>query len=97
MSRLDVLRDEGLAPSDSDSSAQTVQSARIAPYVEDLFRWGKHSFGSRKLTKEIQATVRHPHHLIYIYRSNFHTFVSHLGRSLTRRLPPSRAMAQPAA
>ncbi|KAH9962190.1 RNA dependent RNA polymerase-domain-containing protein, partial [Russula dissimulans] len=36
--------------------AQTVLNARIAPYVEDLFRWGKHSFGSQKMTKEIQAT-----------------------------------------
>ncbi|KAI9508083.1 RNA dependent RNA polymerase-domain-containing protein [Russula earlei] len=60
MSGLDALRAEGLSPpSDSDGApGQVVLSARIAPYVEDLFRWNKNSFGTQRVTKEIQATVR---------------------------------------
>ncbi|KAI0293977.1 RNA dependent RNA polymerase-domain-containing protein [Russula brevipes] len=60
---LDRLRKEGLSPSASastgpDSPTPTLQvhNAPIAPYIEDLFRWNKSSFGNQKLSKEIQAT-----------------------------------------
>ena len=57
MSGLDLLRTEGLSPSDPDSSAKPVLCAPIAPYVEDLFRWNKNSVGHQRPSKEIQATV----------------------------------------
>ncbi|KAI0249735.1 RNA dependent RNA polymerase-domain-containing protein [Lactifluus subvellereus] len=57
MSGLDCLRKEGLSPSNPDSLAPTaVVNARIAPYVEDLFRWNKNTFGTQRRTREVQAT-----------------------------------------
>jgi hypothetical protein len=59
MSGLDCLRKEGLFASSPDSLAPTaVLNARIAPYVEDLFRWKKNTFGTQRRTREVRATVR---------------------------------------
>lgn len=64
MQALDFLRTEGLSPPDHpDSHTSTpaaVLNARIAPYIEDFFRWNRHTFGSQSLSKEILATVRSP-------------------------------------
>ena len=58
MSGLDRLRIEGLSSSDPDCPAKlAVLCAPIAPFVEDLFRWDKHSFGCQRRSKEIQSTV----------------------------------------
>lgn len=60
MEKLDILRAEGLSPSVSDLDHPTpavVLGAQVAPYIEDLFRWNKHSFGSKNFSKEMQATV----------------------------------------
>jgi hypothetical protein len=55
MLRLDLLRKEGL--SHDTSAMPTVLSNRIGPYVEDLFRWNKETFGHQGTSKEILATV----------------------------------------
>ena len=59
---LDRLRTEGLSD-DSD----TVLNKPIAPYIEDLFRWNKHSFGHQRTSREIQATVRYNRHCLALY------------------------------
>jgi hypothetical protein len=55
MPHLDLLREEGTDPKSHDTLI--VPNERIAPYVEDLFRWNKRSFGHQGPSKEIQATV----------------------------------------
>ena len=57
MSGLDRLRTEGLSAPDPDSPAKAVLCSRTAPFVEDLFRWNKHSFNCPRLSKENQSTV----------------------------------------
>jgi hypothetical protein len=81
-----------------------VLNARIGPYIEDFFRWNRHTFGSQRPSKEILATVRfpvspppqeprhrHPHELMPP------PVISHLGKNSTRRILPSRGMALQAA
>jgi hypothetical protein len=53
MDRLDRLEAEG-----SPHDTPIVLNKPIAPYIEDLFRWNKQSFGHQRSSKEIQATVR---------------------------------------
>jgi hypothetical protein len=59
MSGLDLLKNNGLSPSDSPGSPR-VLNARIAPHVEDFFRWKKHSWGGYEASKEALATVSYP-------------------------------------
>jgi len=55
MDRLDRLEMEG-SPHDS----LIVLNKPIAPYIEDLFRWNKQSFGHQRPSKENQATSPWP-------------------------------------
>lgn len=56
MDHLDCLRKEG-SHHDDAADAPIVLNKPIAPYIEDLFRWNKQSFGHQRLSKEVQATV----------------------------------------
>jgi hypothetical protein len=78
MTDLDLLRKEGLSPSDS-----VVLSAPIAPYVEGLFRrWHKtlHKGSHQRLSKETQATVSHSLSLSLAILTNY-LYYSHHGLS----------------
>lgn len=97
MSALDVLRTEGLPPPDPDSptseSTPAVLNARLGPYIEDLFRWKKHTFGNQRPSKEILATVRFPPFLRPVIHTNLcSAWRSHLGKNSTGRFLPSSGM-----
>lgn len=51
---LDRLKKEG------SCDTSTVLNNPIAPYIEDLFRWRKESFGHQRTSKEVQATSPWP-------------------------------------
>lgn len=53
MYRLDLLQAEG------SRDTPTVLNKPIAPYIEDLFRSNKETFGHQRSSKEVQATVRY--------------------------------------
>ena len=55
--RLDRLREEALRKEALPHDTPIVPSKPIAPYIEDLFRWNKESFGHQRPSKEVQATV----------------------------------------
>jgi hypothetical protein len=57
MDALDLIRTKGLSPPDPDSPTPAVLCARVAPHLEELFRWERHTFGTRKVSKEVVATV----------------------------------------
>lgn len=57
MSRLDHLREEALRKERLPHDTPLVPNNPIAPYIEDLFRWNKESFGHQRSSKEFQATV----------------------------------------
>src|SRR6267154_912719 len=73
MSHLDLLQEKG------SHDTPTVLNNPIAPYIEDLFRWNKQSFGHQRSSKEIRATVCYnalPYNLI---TNHCHRRYSHLG------------------
>jgi len=102
MSALDVLRTEGLSPPDPDdpdtpTSTPAVLNAQIGPYIEDLLRWNKHTFGSQRRTKEVLSTVRSRFPRPVIHTNICPACPSHLGKNSTRRILPSSGMALQAA
>jgi hypothetical protein len=58
MPHLDRLKREG------SHDSPIVLNKPIAPYVEDLFRWNKESFGHQRPSKEVQATVRYSYYFL---------------------------------
>jgi hypothetical protein len=57
MDALDRIKAEGLSPPDPDSPKQTVLCARVASRLEEFFRSGRRTFGTRKVSREMMATV----------------------------------------
>jgi RNA-dependent RNA polymerase len=57
MDALDRIKTEGLSPPDPDFPKQTVLCARVAPRLEEFFRSERHTFGTRKVSREMMATV----------------------------------------
>jgi len=57
MDALDRIKTEGLSPPDHDSPKQTVLCARVAPRLEEFFRSERCTFGTRKVSREMMATV----------------------------------------
>jgi hypothetical protein len=60
MEQLDRLRDEG------SRDSLIVLNQPIAPHIEDLYRWNKEEFGHQRLSKEVQATVGHNCHCVWL-------------------------------
>jgi hypothetical protein len=56
MSGLDILKHNGC----SLDSPGSVLNARVAPHVEDFFRWKKRSPEGHRASKEVLSTVRCP-------------------------------------